>query len=232
MAFSESPKSRGALIAIEGLDRAGKSTQCGLLLDRLEREGIPAKLQKFPGTPLLLETTPIGQMINSYLQSTTNLDDRTIHLLFSANRWEACESLKSTLLSGVTVILDRYIYSGIVFSAAKPPPPGSDSPLSTDWCRNPDVGLPRPDVVIFLNIGEEEAARRAGFGEERYERKEMQDRVRRLFEELRGDERDKGDWWVVDAAGTVDEVAGEVWKGVEVGLKRAGESGGLIRAIE
>lgn len=33
-------------------------------------------------------TTSIGKMIDSYLQSKSELDDRAIHLLFSANRWE------------------------------------------------------------------------------------------------------------------------------------------------
>jgi dTMP kinase len=34
-------------------------------------------------------TTAIGNMINAYLQSAAEMDDRCIHLLFSANRWEA-----------------------------------------------------------------------------------------------------------------------------------------------
>jgi dTMP kinase len=34
-------------------------------------------------------TTPIGQMINSYLSSQSETEDHVIHLLFSANRWEA-----------------------------------------------------------------------------------------------------------------------------------------------
>lgn len=34
-------------------------------------------------------TTPIGQMINSYLSGQTEQEDHVIHLLFSANRWEA-----------------------------------------------------------------------------------------------------------------------------------------------
>ena len=39
-------------------------------------------------------TTPIGKMIDSYLQSKTEMDDHSIHLLFSANRWEkACVTL-------------------------------------------------------------------------------------------------------------------------------------------
>ncbi|KAF3912820.1 hypothetical protein AA313_de0202019 [Arthrobotrys entomopaga] len=204
------PLPRGALIAIEGLDRAGKSTQCSLLLDRLQKEGIQAKLQKFP-----------------------DLDDRAIHLIFSANRWEACESIKQTLLSNTTVLLDRYIYSGIVFSAAKPSTPHANPlPLSPLWCRNPDIGLPRPDIIIFLNISQSDAATRQGFGTERYENTEHQEKVRYLFEELRKDERDSGDWWVVDAGRSVEEVAEDVWAGVLEGLRRLQERGGEIRSIQ
>jgi dTMP kinase len=38
-------------------------------------------------------TTPIGQMIDSYLKSQVDMDDHVIHLLFSANRWEAAYGL-------------------------------------------------------------------------------------------------------------------------------------------
>jgi len=34
-------------------------------------------------------TSAIGQMINGYLQNTQDMSDEAIHLLFSANRWEA-----------------------------------------------------------------------------------------------------------------------------------------------
>ncbi|KAK6498683.1 Thymidylate kinase [Arthrobotrys musiformis] len=221
---------RGALIAIEGLDRAGKSTQCDLLLNRLLSSGIPAKLQKFPD-----RTTPTGTLINTYLTSSTPLDDQSIHLLFSANRWEARDSLLSTLLSGTTILLDRYIYSGIVFSAAKPPTPIKDpkQPLSIPWCKSPDIGLPKPDIIIFLNITQEDAEKRAGFGDERYEKRELQEKVRGLFEDLRGeDSNDKDDWWVVNAGGTVEEVAEEVWKGVLEALRRVKEGNGEVGSIE
>lgn len=43
-----------------------------------------------PGlTRWLDRTTPIGQMIDGYLKSSIEMDDHAIHLLFSANRWEA-----------------------------------------------------------------------------------------------------------------------------------------------
>lgn len=47
------------------------------------RPQVAAQLWNFPD-----RTTAIGQMINAYLASNAELDDGTIHLLFSANRWE------------------------------------------------------------------------------------------------------------------------------------------------
>ena len=75
--------SRGALVVLEGLDRCGKTTQSARLVTNLERLGYSAELWRFPD-----RTTSVGKMISSYLSNESQLDDHTIHLLFSANRWE------------------------------------------------------------------------------------------------------------------------------------------------
>ena len=75
--------SRGALVVLEGLDRCGKTTQSSRLVQYLEGLGHSAELWRFPD-----RTTSVGQMISSYLSNKSQLDDHTIHLLFSANRWE------------------------------------------------------------------------------------------------------------------------------------------------
>ena len=75
--------SRGALIVLEGLDRSGKTSQSTKLLSYIEGLGYPAELWRFPD-----RSTSVGQMISSYLSNQTQLDDQTIHLLYSANRWE------------------------------------------------------------------------------------------------------------------------------------------------
>lgn len=75
---------RGALVVLEGLDRSGKTTQVKLLEQRFVEEGKRVKVMRFPD-----RSTPIGQMIDSYLKSDVDMDDHVIHLLFSANRWEA-----------------------------------------------------------------------------------------------------------------------------------------------
>ena len=41
---------RGALIVIEGLDRAGKSTQHGMLCEHLQNLGYSVNAMRFPGT--------------------------------------------------------------------------------------------------------------------------------------------------------------------------------------
>ena len=85
---------RGALIVLEGLDRSGKSSQCLKLASSLASQGFPVEAWRFPD-----RTTAMGKMISSYLSSKEDMDDRTIHLLFSANRWEKRSFSKSPLIS-------------------------------------------------------------------------------------------------------------------------------------
>lgn len=114
----------------------------------------------------------------------------------------------------MTVVVDRYYYSGGVYSVAKEIPG-----LDLMWARWPEVGLPRPDLCIFLDIPEAEARKRGGYGAERYENDEMQGRVRRLFEEIRTEEQDR--FRVVDAARSEDQVADEMLQVVLEILERA-----------
>lgn len=215
---------RAPFIVIEGLDRSGKTTQTSLLHTRLEAEGIQAKLMKFPD-----RTTVIGQMIDSYLRSDSELDDHVIHLLFSANRWELASSITQLLEAGIPIICDRYAFSGIAFSASKVHlknpegiPSSTPSPkLPYEWCRSPDIGLPAPDLVLFLDIAPEQAKLRGGYGEERYEKEELQARVRDIFQRL-GSEMEnetqrpvRPNWVTVDAGREREVVANEVWSLVE-----------------
>ena len=52
------------------------------------------------------------------------------------------------------------------------------------WCRQPEIGLPKPDAVLFLQLSPEAASQRADFGEERYEQREFQDKVARNYSHL------------------------------------------------
>ncbi|KAK7205320.1 thymidylate kinase Tmp1 [Myxozyma melibiosi] len=211
MTTSSETKTRGRLILLEGLDRAGKTTQCRLLCDYLiSLNGAGScRVQKVPD-----RTTQIGQMINSYLASNTTLPDQSIHLLFSANRWELRESILSSLMAGQTVILDRYVPSGVAYSLAK----GVDS-MSLEWCTAPERGLPRPDLTIFLDIDPENAklqSTRADFGQERYEVTEFQEKVRECFKKvLAKGALDVGPVFTIDACRTIEQVTADVVRAVD-----------------
>lgn len=118
----------------------------------------------------------------------------------------------------------------MIYSAAK-----NNPSLNIAWARKCDEGLPRPDLVVFLDLEIEEAERRGGYGEEKYEKREMQERVRELYGALRevgGDERE--DMVVVDAGEGVEVVAGLVGSVVRerVGEVEAGNwrDLGVVRA--
>ncbi|CAO3611274.1 unnamed protein product [Cunninghamella blakesleeana] len=179
---------RGQFIVIEGCDCSGKTTQCEKLVHTLQKENESVQLFKFPD-----RTTQTGKMIDGYLKQSIQMDDHAIHLLFSANRWETMQSIKELLEKGVTIIADRYAFSGVAFSSAKG--------LDFNWCKQPDVGLLVPDLVMFLDLSMEEAEKRGGFGEERYEKRELQLRVRDEFNQLMDDS-----WKIIDASKSVEEV--------------------------
>ncbi|GAV28126.1 hypothetical protein PMKS-001594 [Pichia membranifaciens] len=187
---------RGALIAIEGLDRTGKTTQTERLLVKLKELNIKHKLVKFPK-----RDTQIGNLINTYLtEKSFQLSDQAAHLLFSANRWEIIDEIKKELQGGTVVILDRYVYSGVAYSAAKG--------LDFQWCLNPDVGLPKPDLTVFLQFKQSENASRTGFGDERYEVAEFQEKVKLLFENF----STNSEWSPLYVDGlTIDQVHEEIW---------------------
>ncbi|KAF9362284.1 hypothetical protein BGX34_006468 [Mortierella sp. NVP85] len=183
---------RGRFILLEGCDRAGKTTQCAKLVAALQAKGHSVELCKFPD-----RTTTIGQMIHAYLTNAKELDDRAIHLLFSANRWEAMQTMKKKLLAGTHLVVDRYAYSGVAFSTAKG--------LDLTWCKDPDRGLIRPDLTFFLDLPTSEAEKRGGFGAERYEKRELQEKVRQVFLQLKGKE-----WVIIDAQKSAETMHDEI----------------------
>lgn len=162
---------RGLLIAIEGIDRTGKSTQTTLLKNYFTKKNKLAKIIKFPD-----RTTMFGKQIDSYLKSEQKFEDEMLHLLFSINRWE----LKTKIINSIytqkkNIILDRYSYSGIAYSHAK----------GVDWqfCISPEKGLPKPDLVLYLNTDKiEELCNREGYGDEIYEKIDFQRKVKDIYD--------------------------------------------------
>lgn len=73
--------------------------------------------------------------------------------------------------------------------------------MDFEWCKQPDEGLPRPDLVFLLTLSPEAIENRPGYGNERYEQPELQKRVAEMFMKLKSDY-----WEVVNADDSIDNV--------------------------
>ena len=184
---------RGLMVVFEGLDRSGKSTQVGMLHQWFLDSKVGAEKQSFPD-----RTTDIGGLINNFLLKKAKMPAESVHLLFSANRWEKNESILSALNDKKSLVIDRYAYSGVAYTAAK-------GKYSIEHLKNPDRGLVRPDLVFFLNVDPEAAKSRGDYGSEVYEILEFQVQVHKKFEGLKED-----NWVFLDASKSKEELHREV----------------------
>lgn len=130
---------RGQLIAIEGIDQSGKRTQATQLARKLTKGGYRATVWSFPDY-----STPLGRQLRAYLARRSQLNYRSVHLLYAGNKWESVENLERELKRGRTVIVNRYTPSNLAYGVAHG--------LPLKWLETLEEGLPRPDVVVVLDI--------------------------------------------------------------------------------
>lgn len=188
---------RGALVVLEGLDRTGKSTQARLLAHSLQSAGHRVEQLRFPD-----RSTTVGKEINRILCGELSASAEHVHSLFSQNRWEWRESMRSKLLQGTCLVVDRYAYSGAVYTASK-----ASSNLSLQQSMQHDDGLLAPDVPIYLRMDASSAAARSGYGAEAYEDEEFQSCVASHFEAFVQQHL----LCPIDAAGSENEVASRIF---------------------
>lgn len=153
---------KGKLIVFEGIDGSGKSAQYRRVCSRLESEGIDYNHIVFPrydnDSSALIRMYLGGDFgsspsdVNAYAASTFYAVDR-----FAAYRTDWGKIYNS----GGFILSDRYTTSNAVHQGAKLP----DSKLGGffDWLYDFEyvkLGLPRPDLVIYLDVDVETSLKR------------------------------------------------------------------------
>lgn len=140
------------LIAIEGIDGAGKGTLAGNLVARARREGLQAAGFAFPR----YEETRFAGLIADYLNGgfgpLESLVPQFTALLYAGDRYEAREQLAALLGANDLVLLDRYVASNMAYNAAKLPE--SERQALVAWIEDLEFGafgLPRPDLTVLLD---------------------------------------------------------------------------------
>jgi dTMP kinase len=132
---------RGLLIALEGIDGSGKSTQARLLAAALAKQGREVVLTREP------TDGRAGQELRRYLEGPSRYLSPEAELqLFVADRREHVErTIQPALMAGKTVITDRYYYSSVAYQGALGLDPGKILALNESFA-------PRPHLVFVLSL--------------------------------------------------------------------------------
>jgi dTMP kinase len=189
------PRSPGDLIAIEGIDQAGKRTQAQFLAARIRRDGVAVSVWNFPDY-----TTPLGKQLRTYLGGRIRLDVHAVHLLYAANKWEVANELNWRIRKGESVIVNRYTPSNVAYGVAHGVPEG--------WLVSLEEGLPKPDAVVLLDISPRTSAGRKSMGRDLHEGNlAYLKRVRREYLRL----AKRHGWVIVDGSRDPEEVRRFIW---------------------
>jgi len=200
---------RGRLVALEGIDGCGKSTQARILAEHLGAvTGVGPVLTFEPGA------TPLGSSLRSLLlgRDGAPVAPRAEALLMAADRAQhVADVIAPALDAGRWVVTDRFSASTLAYQGFGRGLDRSALDGLVDWATE---GL-RPDVTVLLDLPvAEAAARRPRGGDDRMEAEgpAFQQRVADGFLSLAALGADR--WAVVDATATVEVVAAAVWDAV------------------
>ncbi len=152
---------RGTLIVLEGTDGSGKATQAGLLLQSLEARGISCREIDFPRYG-----SPFAEPANLYLHGALggkpgDVNACAASVMFAVDRFASYkEDWGGFYESGGVVVANRYTTSNAVHQASKLPDGERQDFLN--WLFDLEyrrLGLPEPDLVVYLDMPTETANR-------------------------------------------------------------------------
>ena len=214
---------RGKLIVLEGTDGSGKATQAKRLLEGLRSQGVPCREIDFPRYG-----NPFAEPANLYLHGALgrapgDVNAYAASVLFAVDRFASYkEDWGGAYESGMLILANRYTTSNAVHQAAKLPPGEREEYL--EWLFDLEyrrLGLPEPDMVIYLDLPSEVSERllrrrEAETGTKADIHERDADYLRQCRESARGIARSLG-WRVLHCAAgqelhTPEAIHGQVWE--------------------
>jgi len=150
----------GRLIVIEGTDSSGKETQTKKLYDRLVDEGKKSKKISFPNYE-----SPASEPVKMYLAGDFGGDAKKINpypvsTMYAIDRYASyMTDWKKEYEEDYIVVTDRYTTSNMVHQASKIEDE-EEKNRYLEWLKDLEyekMGIPVPDLVIFLNMPTETA---------------------------------------------------------------------------
>lgn len=198
----------GRLIAFEGIEGAGKSTQVRLLEERLRAAGEEVHCFREPGG------TEFGESVRTLFKADHPIGALSELLLIGASRAHLMRSaVIPALESGAYVLLDRFVDSTVAYQ-------GFGRGLDIDRVGSLNewvTGGRRPDGVVYLRLEARDALARMESRGEPQDRMERESeaffgRIVDGFDHLARSQADR--WTVLDALDPVETISERVWNWV------------------
>ncbi|MET8780064.1 dTMP kinase [Nocardia sp. NPDC050713] len=151
----------GVLIAVEGLDGAGKRTLIDGLLAELSGKGLRVASAAFPRYGRSIHADVAAEALRGAhgdLAGSIN----AMAVLFALDRADAAAELSNMVAANDIVILDRYVASNAAYSAARADQQADGEIVA--WIGELEFGrlkLPVPQLTVLLEVPTEVAAERA-----------------------------------------------------------------------
>lgn len=139
-------KTRGLLIAFEGPDGSGKTTQRKLLRTWLQTRGQPVVSTRWASSPLVKPLIRVRKKI----RALSPLEYSLLHAIDVRHRVET--EILPALWSGKTVLADRYLFAALAGDAARG--------IELDWLLQAYAPLLWPDLVLYFAMPPQMSSRR------------------------------------------------------------------------
>ena len=164
---------RGKLIVLDGTDGSGKATQTRLLVARLKAAGHRVKTLDFPQYEKNFFGGLIGRCLAGDYGDFIALDPHIASVLYAADRFESKTAIERWLKTGNTIVLDRYVSANQIHQGGKIHDAKKQKEF-LGWLDHMEHGvfdLPRPDMIIYLDVPVEVSQKL--LGQEEQQRKKM-----------------------------------------------------------
>jgi dTMP kinase len=170
---------QGYLIALEGVDGTGKSTQCGLLADYLESCGFAVVRLREPTTGVW------GQKIRKILTEGRGdvTPEEELQYFINDRKEDVEQNIAPALEQGKIVLIDRYYYSTAAYQGAL----GFD-PVKI--IKDNESFAPRPNLLFIIQGSLDESFRRIEQGRDSFssfEKRDYLEKVQKIFDTFTGD---------------------------------------------
>lgn len=129
----------GKLIAFEGIDGSGKSTQARLFADWLEARGREVVRTREP------TDGPWGRKIREARFTQRLSPEDELDAFLEDRRLHVAELIRPALARGAVVVIDRYYYSTVAYQGAR----GLDPKALFERNR---AFAPKPDLVVLVDV--------------------------------------------------------------------------------